>query len=264
MGDRTSHATKLAIGRQLRHCPSVHCLGVRRNLLDYSPAELEMIRKAAKIYYPTLLLAEALTALGKDLFPSVQTIRYAGDKILQTHLFQLLGLPMPRTKIYYGQRQKENILDDFAFPFVAKVPRKSSKGRGVSLIQNRDQLNDYLRQTQPAYIQEYLPIHCDMRVVILGCEVVHAYWRKARAGDFRTNVAQGGSIVLTPLPKEALELAIHAARQCRFDQVGMDICVYQNRFYIFEANMAFGMDGFKAAGLDFRNILRDLVERDVL
>lgn len=264
MGDRTSRPTKLAIGRQLRHCPSVHCLGVRRNLLDYSTVELELIRTASKIYYPTILLAEALTALGKDLFPSVQTIRYAGDKILQTRLFQLLGLPMPHTKIYYGQRQKENILDDFAFPFVAKIPRKSSKGRGVSLICNQAQLNDYLRQTQPAYIQEYLPIHRDMRVIILGPKVVHAYWRKARAGDFRTNVAQGGSILLTPLPREALELARHAARQCRFDQVGLDICEYQNRFYIFEANMAFGMDGFKAAGLDFRNILRDLVESDVL
>lgn len=261
----SNHQTmKLAIGRQLRHCPSVRSLGMRQNLLDYPRAELELIRSASKIYYPTILLAEALTAMGKEIFPSIQTLRYAGDKVLQARLFQLLGLPLPRTRVYYGRRQKARILDDFPLPFVAKIPRNSSQGRGVALIRNQVQLRDYLSRVQPAYIQEYLPIRRDMRVVILGRVVVHAYWREAPADDFRTNVAQGGSIVLAPVPQEVLELALDAAKLCRFNQVGLDICEHQGNYYIFEANMAFGMDGFKAAGLDFRTILRNLVESDVL
>ncbi|GAB6060410.1 ATP-grasp domain-containing protein [Desulfonatronum parangueonense] len=251
---------KIGIGRQLRHCPSVHCLRVRGNLSDYSSKELELIRKASKIYFPTILMAEALSAMDKPIFPSIQTIRYAGDKIRQTQLFQLLGLSIPRTRIYYGPRQKKVILDDFTFPFIAKVPRNSSKGQGVSLIQNQDQLERYTHLPHPAYIQEYLPIRRDIRIVVLGRKPVHAYWREARAGEFRTNISQGGKVVLDPVPEKALKLAMQTAVECRFDLVGLDVCLYGGEAYLLEANMTFGMDGFKKAGLDFRAILRDMVE----
>jgi ribosomal protein S6--L-glutamate ligase len=253
---------KICIGRQLRHCPSVRCLGVRSNLQDYPSEDLELIRRTPKIYYPTLLLAEALSAMGKIIFPSVQTIRYAGDKIRQTQLFYLLNLPVPRTRIYYGPRQKNAILNDFQFPFVAKVPRNSSKGKGVSLIGDQTQLKQYLHQVHPAYIQEYLPIRRDLRVVILGRAIVHAYWREAQISNFRTNVAQGGRIVLSSVPEQALRLALLVSTLCGFDQVGLDLCEFGGRFYILEANMNFGLEGFKAAGLDFREILKNMVEGD--
>ncbi|SDB45048.1 ribosomal protein S6--L-glutamate ligase [Desulfonatronum thiosulfatophilum] len=255
-----SLSPKIAIGRQLRHCPSVHCLRTHGNLSDYTEQELELIRQAPKIYFPTILMAEALSAIGKPIFPSIQTIRYAGDKIRQTQLFQLLGLPMPRTRIYYGPRQKNSILDDFSFPLVAKVPRNSSKGRGVSLIRNQDELDRYTCLPHPAYIQEYLPIRRDIRIVILGGKPVHAYWRESCEGEFRTNISQGGKVVLEPVPDKALELAVQTAVKCRFDLVALDICVYSDQVYLLEANMTFGMDGFKAAGLDFRAMLRDMVE----
>lgn len=255
-------AGKIAIGRQLRHCPTVLSLGPRSTVADYSPEELTVIRKAAKIYFPTRLLAEPLAALGKNLFPSIQTYRFCGDKILQTHLFQVAGMPVPRTGIYYGPRQQSRIMDDFSPPFIAKVPRGSSRGLGVFLIHDQAQLFAFLRPHEPAYIQEYLPIARDLRVVILGQRIVHAYWREAESGDFRTNVTQGGRISLSNIPKAALDLARNAAGKCRFDHVGLDLCEYQTRWYLLEANMIFGLEGFAAAGLNYRDILKTMVERD--
>jgi glutathione synthase/RimK-type ligase-like ATP-grasp enzyme len=43
--------------------------------------------------------------------------------------------------------------------------------------------------------------------VVIGGKVVHAYWRLAPAHDYRTNVALGGSIDLSPVPQAALALA---------------------------------------------------------
>jgi len=255
---------KLAIGRQLRHCPSVRCLGPRTNLSDYSAEELTLIREAPKIYFPTGLLADPLAALGKPTFPSIQTYRYAGDKIRQTRLFQLLGLPMPRTAIYFGPRQQDRILTDFDLPLIAKVPRRSSKGLGVYLVKTRQELADYLRRVHPAYVQEYLAIHRDLRVVVLGRRVVHAYWRNAPPGDFRCNVAQGARISLNGVPEAALSLAMKTAVHCGFDYVGLDFCEHEGRFLLLEANMNFGLKGFHAAGLDFKAILKDMVESDVL
>jgi ribosomal protein S6--L-glutamate ligase len=255
---------KLAIGRQLRHCPSVRCLGPRTNLTDYSTEELSLIHEAPKVYFPTGLLAEALAALGKPIFPSIQTYRFAGDKIRQTRLFQLLGLPMPRTSIYFGPRQQDKILTDFGLPLIAKVPRRSSKGLGVFLIRTSKELDDYLKGGHPAYIQEYLPILRDLRVVVLGRRLVHAYWRNVPPGNFRSNVAQGGRISLDGLPEAALDLALDIAVRCGFDYVGLDLCEHEGRFFLLEANMTFGLEGFRVAGLDFKAILRNMVEGDVL
>lgn len=257
-------AVKIAIGRQLRHCPTILNLGPRANVADYSPEELAVIRKAAKIYFPTRLLAEPLAALDKTLFPSIQTYRFCGDKIRQTNLFQVAGIPVPRTGIYYGPRQQACIMDDFSPPFIAKIPRGSSRGLGVFLIHDQVQLSAYLRLRphEPAYIQEYLPIARDLRVVVLGRRIVHAYWREAGPDDFRTNVTQGGRISFSNIPKAALDLAQNAAGNCRFDHVGLDLCEYQKRWYLLEANMIFGLEGFVAAGLDYRDILKTMVERD--
>ena len=74
-----------------------------------------------------------------------------------------------------------------------------------------------------AYIQEYLPSDRDMRVVVIGNEMVHAYWRIAPADDFRSNVAVGATISLDPVPENALDLALDTARSCRWDDVGIDI-----------------------------------------
>lgn len=255
-------ARKIAIGRQLRHCPSVLCLGARSNLAHYTSEERILIRRAPKIYFPTGLLAEPLAALGKPMYPSIQTHRFAGDKILQTRLFELLELPTPRTAIAYGPRQKSRIPEDFDLPLIAKVPRNSSRGLGVRLIRTREQLMFYLEQNTPAYIQEYLPLTRDLRVVIVGQRILNAYWREAPPGEFRNNVARGGRISFRDIPSAALDLALTTARWCGFDHVGMDICEHQDRHLILESNMTFGLEGFRAAGLDYPAILRTMVENE--
>jgi len=250
----------VALGSQLRHVPCVVTIGVRPNLEDYRPWEMDLIERAQKIYFPTLLYADTLSAMGKTTFPSVHSYRHLGDKIKQTHLFQILGLPMPYTRLYYGQNKEEKILNEFAFPFIGKVPRGSSRGDGIYLIRDSKDLHSYLNQTPVGYIQQYVPLGRDIRVVILGKRIVHAYWRKAGPGEFRTNVAKGGRPCAEPVPGDALELALQTALCCGFDHVGLDLCEDQGRFLVFEANMVFGEEGFKAAGLDYKEILKELVE----
>ena len=51
------------------------------------------------------------------------------DKIKQSALFDLLEVPHPRTRVFYGNRQKKTIRDYFAYPFIAKIPRGSAMRR---------------------------------------------------------------------------------------------------------------------------------------
>lgn len=258
-GQNIKGGPAIALEKRLRRCRNVRTLGVKSNFSDYTPEEQQTILTAPKIYYPSVFYADLLDAMGKDLFPSYHTYKCVQDKIKQTALFDLLSIPHPRTRVYYGKRQMERIPVDFAFPLVAKVARGSALGRGVFLIQNQAQLTAYCRQTRTAYIQEYLPGDRDIRAVVIGQRVVHAYWRVAAPGEFRSNLAAGGHIRLDPVPDAAIDLAGHAARRCGWTDVGMDIYHHDGRWGVFEANMKYGKEGFRQAGLDYDRLMEDLI-----
>ncbi len=252
----------IALEARLKNCKNVRTLGVRSNFSDYSPREAELIRQADKIYYPTTFYADLFDTAGKITFPSYHTYKCVQDKIKQTALFELLDLPHPRTRVFYGKRQKSRILDYFPFPFIAKIPRGSALGRGVFLIQNDAELHDYLDQVTPAYIQEYLPAKRDIRVVVIGTRIVHAYWRIAPPNEYRSNLAVGGRISLDNVPDAARDLALQVARTCRWDDVGIDICEHKGRFYVLEANMKYGKEGFRQAGLDYQRIMESMIANE--
>ncbi len=249
----------IALEKRLRRCRNVRTIGVKSNFLDYTPEEREAILAAPKIYYPSVFYADLLDAMGKNLFPSYHTYKCVQDKIKQTALFDLCAIPHPRTRVYYGKRQMARITADFTLPLVAKIARGSALGKGVFLIRNQDELASYCRQNHAAYIQEYLPTDRDMRVVVIGKRIVHAYWRVAARGEFRSNLAAGGRIRLDPVPKAALELALHTARLCRWNDVGIDIYEHDGRFGVFEANMKYGKQGFRQAGIDYDRLMEDLI-----
>jgi ribosomal protein S6--L-glutamate ligase len=252
----------IALGARLKDCGNVLTLGVYPNFSDYTPEQKALIQTADKIYYPSQLYAELLASMNKPIFPSVHNYTCAQDKIKQSVLFNLLNIPHPRTRVFYGKRQKSKITKHFSFPFVAKVPRGSAMGNGVFLIENQAALDNYLDRVTPAYIQEYLPVSSDIRIVVIGDKVAHAYRRIAASGEFRSNIARGAKVSLEKIPQAVLDLALQTARSCQWNDVGLDICEYQNRLYVLEGNMKYGKEGFRAAGIDYTALMEQLIEKN--
>jgi ribosomal protein S6--L-glutamate ligase len=217
------------------------------------------IVSAEKICYPGPVYLEIFEAAGLSVFPR-NYYRFLGNKIAQTDLFNLLGISHPRTKIYYGRNRLKRIESDFPYPFIAKTPLGSSQGTGVFLIRHREDLSKYLETHNPAYIQQYLATDRDLRVVVVSARLVHAYWRSHAEGDFRNNVAQGGTISFENIPASALDFAMDVALKCGFDEVGLDICEHAGKYYVLEANMAFGEKGFKKKNLDVREIIAKIFD----
>ena len=252
----------IALESRLTQCKNVITLGARPNFSDYSGKEADMLRRAKKIYYPSTFYADLFNAAGIETFPSYHTYKCAQDKIKQTALFDLLEIPHPRAHVFYGgARKKKSILARFDFPFIAKIPRGSAMGRGVYLIQNKEDLNAYFEESNVYYIQEYLPTDRDIRVVIIGKKAVLAYWRIAAPGEFRSNVALGGTISFDDVPPQAVDLALMAAKKCGWDDVGMDVIQSGGQHYILEANMKYGREGFRSAGIDYSRLMESLIEK---
>ena len=250
----------VAIEKRLRNCKNVITLGVKPNFSDYTEQEQKLITDADKIYYPSQFYADLLDAMGKKTFPSCYTYKCVQDKIKQSALFQLAKIPHPQTRFFYGKQKQHKITDFFTFPFIAKIPRGSAMGRGVFLVRNSRDLDEYCSQTHVAYIQAYLPIKKDLRVVIIGEKAVLAYWRVAPENEFRTNISLGGRVALDSVPQAAVDLALHTATRCGWNDVGIDIIEYKDHFYVIEANMKYGKEGFRAAGIDYTQMMEQMLE----
>ena len=249
----------IALEVRLRACENVITLGVRPNFSDYSADEAALIQNAEKIYYPSSYYADMFDAMGKKIFPSVHTYRFVQDKIKQSTLFQLLKIPHPATRWFYGRKKIEKILSYFDYPFVGKIPRGSALGRGVYFIGNHAELETYCSMTKVAYIQKYLPIDRDIRAVVIGDQVFHAYWRIASPGEFRSNVNCGAKISFDLVPAPAIDLALHTAKRCGWNDVGIDICGHQGSYYVLEANMKYGRQGFRKAGIDYATLMEKMI-----
>ncbi len=93
--------------------------------------------------------------------------------------------------------------------------------------------------------------HRDLRVYIVGGEVIGAMYRYAPEGDWRTNVALGGAVEdAADMPKEAREIALYAADVMDLDYAGVDLVEGYDGWYVLEVNPTAGFKGlFEATGV---------------
>jgi RimK family alpha-L-glutamate ligase len=92
----------------------------------------------------------------------------------------------------------------------------------------------------------------DVRVFVIGGRVLGAIERRAPDGDWRTNVARGGSARTFALPAEWERLAIEAARVVGADYAGVDLLpAVDGGVFVLEVNGIPGWQGLqRATGLD--------------
>ncbi len=88
--------------------------------------------------------------------------------------------------------------------------------------------------------------HEDIRVYVVGDEVVGAMRRHAPSDDWRTNVARGGRVrdAAGSVPDPALETARSAVDALDLDMAGVDMVEGPDDWYILEVNVTAGFKGF--------------------
>jgi RimK family alpha-L-glutamate ligase len=107
-----------------------------------------------------------------------------------------------------------------------------------------------LRSEAQGLIQELVETpadgHEDVRVYVVGGEVIGAMRRHAPDDDWRTNVARGGRVraATEALPDEVLELARDATDTLGLDVAGVDIIEGVDGWYVLEVNVTAGFKGF--------------------
>lgn len=223
-------------------------------------AEKERVLFADWLLFPEYWQVNFLSyAWKKRIFPSLNSYHLGHDKVEMTRALQaIMPENVPHTLIAANNEDtKERILERFSYPFVAKEVR-SSMGKGVFLINSAADLDRYLGDNETVYIQEYLTVDRDIRVVYVGRNAVAAYWRVGREG-FKNNVAQGGKIDFSAVPRDVIDLVERACRVLGIDHAGFDIAVVDGHQYIFEFNVLFGTQALAEAGISLGSTIYDYI-----
>lgn len=226
---------------------------------DHYLQQLPQLQNADWVLYPEYWQANSLHyGLKARIFPSIASYHIGHDKIEQTRAFQLVcPRHIPDTRILENTPENARLLwQELYPPFVAKDPR-SSEGRGVFLIEEPEQWQQYCAQSPVLYVQECLPIDRDLRLVLIGERVVASYWRLQSPDGFHNNIAQGGALDFAPAPATAIALVENVARQLGIDHGGFDVAMVGDHPYMIEYNRLFGNHGLTEQGINIGDMIHD-------
>ena len=202
---------------------------------------------------------------------SPRAIERSVDKFYTTALLQQAGLPVPETVVC---ERADDAMDAIRRMLslggeVIIKPIFGSLGHGMVRVNEPEVARRIVRsleQTRTVFYVQKAIDHGgrDIRVFVVGGAVIGAIERRAPDGEWRTNVAIGGSATPFDLPDEWAQLAVRAAHVVGADYAGVDLLPSRDgRIFVLEVNGIPGWEGFQTAtGIDVAGaIVGQLVAR---
>lgn len=105
----------------------------------------------------------------------------------------------------------------------------------------------------------------DIRAIVVGDTVVAAMERRAKKGEFRSNVHRGGTVYVRQLTPEYERTAIRAAQIMGLRIAGVDMLESSTGPNVLEVNSSPGLEGVETAtGIDVAEVIIKDIEKQVL
>jgi RimK family alpha-L-glutamate ligase len=192
---------------------------------------------------------------GVPVVNSPRALERSVDKFYTTALLQEAGLPTPETVVCEGLEDAMAAVR--AMGDVVIKPIFGSMGHGMIRVNDPDLAYRVLRPLEQVrsvfYVQRAVEHDGrDIRVLVVGGRVLGAIERRARDGEWRTNVARGGSPRPCELTDEWEQFAVRAAAAVGADYAGVDLLPSRDgAVFVLEVNGIPGWRGLQeATGLD--------------
>jgi len=199
-------------------------------------------------------LIEHLEVAGIRVVNPCYPFRRARDKYATQYTLVAAGLPVATTFTTEGleraYRRSIEMGESVYKPILSSMGKGSLKFNDPDLAYNAWKMLS--RLGQPLIVQEYLhnPGR-DIRVFVVGNSVVGTAYKYRKGDSWKTNVAQGGTMVDEPVPEEIKEMGIRATRAMGLDYAGVDIMETDRGPVVLEVNGAPGWQALKkVTGVD--------------
>ncbi len=204
-------------------------------------------------------LLEHMEVAGIKVVNSTYPFRRSRDKYATQYVLHAAGIPIPQTfttESLARAYHKTNEMGSTIYkPILGSMGRGSMKFDDADLAYNAYRMLDRLHH--PLILQKYVKTPGrDIRVFIVGDEVVGAVYKYLPEGEWKSNVAQGGKMVEEEVSDEIIDMAFKATKAMGLDYSGVDILESPEGPIVLEVNASPGWQGLKkATGKDVAEII---------
>lgn len=206
-----------------------------------------------------------LERLGVPLLNNSRAIEITKDKLWSSIVFAENHLPTPKTMLIKHPANAKLVGEVIGYPCVVKI-FAGSYGKGVYLCHTPQHFQDFIdfahgiNEDEAIIVQEYVDSNPgqDVRVLVVGGQVLGAMKRSAKDGSFKANITRGGIGENYPLNDRLVEIAQKTTQSLGLDIAGVDLLFDGDDYKLCEANSAPGFKGFeKYTGI---NVARAIID----
>ena len=191
------------------------------------------------------------------------------DKLRSLQLLSRKGIGLPVSGFAHSPDDIEDLIKMVGgAPVVIKL-LEGTQGIGVVLAETQKAaesvIEAFMGLKANILVQEFIKEAggSDIRCLVIGEKVVAAMMRRAREGEFRSNLHRGGTAELIRITPEERSTAVRAAAAMGLNVAGVDILRSNHGPVIMEVNSSPGLEGIeKATGKDIASMIIDFIAKE--
>lgn len=197
--------------------------------------------------------------------PSDAILR-ARDKLRAHQILAKAGIGLPATVFGDNPDDTADLLRMLGPPPHVIKLNEGTQGNGVILAERLSASRSVIEAFRGLYanflVQEFIgeAKGADLRCFVVGGKVVAAMRRKAKKGEFRSNLHRGGTASPVKLSEAETGTAIRAAKAMGLNVAGVDLIRSDRGPLVLEVNSSPGLEGIEGAtGVDVAGAIVDYV-----
>jgi ribosomal protein S6--L-glutamate ligase len=245
------------------HKPTIHFHGKELNDMD---AVIPRIGASVSFYGAAVVRQfEMMEVLSLNKSVGITRSR---DKLHSLQMLSCKGIGLPVTGFANRPDEIEDLIRMVGgAPLVIKL-LSGTQGIGVVLAETKQAASSvieaFMGLKANILVQEYIKEAkgADIRCFVIDGKVVAAMERRAKAGEFRSNLHRGGTSKLIKITPEERSTAVRSARILGLNVAGVDILRANHGPVVMEVNSSPGLEGIEqATGKDIAGMIIDFLEK---
>lgn len=223
---------------------------------------------ASVTFYGTAVLRQ-FEMMG--VFPLNESIGIARsrDKLRSLQLLSRKGVNLPVTGFAHSIEDTDDLIRMVGgAPLVVKL-LEGTQGIGVVLAETNRAADSVIKAFKGVkaniLVQQYIKDAkgCDIRCFVIGDKVVASMMRRAKEGEFRANLHQGGTAEAVRITPEERSMAVRAAKILGLNVAGVDLLRSSNGSMVIEVNSSPGLEGIEdVSKKDIAGLIIEFIEKN--
>ncbi len=205
---------------------SVQLKGHKNATIFWSPSQNLIDKRISDYASELILISKSLEENNNRMIPSSYEISFLENKAFMYQYFKENDIRMPETIVV---NQVSEIPEILSFPLLIKGEH-SSGSHDIYKINSKEEMQaflidgDYTKKFKHIIIQQLLDIRTDLRVTIVGNEVVLSYWRINPTDEWKPTASSfGGTIKFTDYPNQWHEYILNNFKKLNIGMGAFDV-----------------------------------------